>query len=186
MLPFRRSKAIWTRFFADNDSDTTVQPSWNWGGERMNLKIDGSNQPSTSAGSKVNTSNLHVDGKSQSQFSSTLKKQTSQNMEEMLKQMAQDIVKQGERLSDKVDIAELKAYKRMVSEFLEESIRGFSRFSRESFMDRRGRHRLYATVKKINESLEELTKEILNNEKDHLKILGRIEDIRGMVLDIIL
>ena len=53
-------------------------------------------------------------------------------------------------------------------------------------MDRRGRHRLYATVKKINESLEELTKEILNNEKDHLKILGRIEDIRGMVLDIIL
>ena len=97
--------------------------------------------------------------------------------------MAQDIVKQGERLSDKVDIAELKAYKRMVSEFLEESVRGFSRFSRESFMDRRGRHRLYATVKKINESMEELTKEILSNEKDHLKILGRIEDIRGMVLD---
>jgi len=152
----------------------------------MGLKIDGAGQHSTSAGSKVSTGNLHVDGRGQSQFSSTLKKQTSQNMDEMLKKMAQDIIKQGERLADKVDIAELKAYKRMVSEFLEESIRGFARFSRESFMDRRGRHRIYATVKKINESLEELTKEVLSSERDHLKILGRIEDIRGMILDIIL
>jgi hypothetical protein len=152
----------------------------------MGLKIDSSDRRSTSAGSKINTGNLQVDGKGQSQFSSTLKKQTSQNMDEELKKMAQDIIKQGERLADKVDIAELKAYKRMISEFLEESVRGFARFSRESFLDRRGRHRLYATVKKINESLEELTKEVLNNERDHLKILGRIEDIRGMILDIIL
>jgi uncharacterized protein YaaR (DUF327 family) len=152
----------------------------------MGLKIDGSGQHSTSAGSKVSSGSLHVDDKGQSQFSSTLKKQTSQNMDEILKKMAQDIIKQGERLGEKVDIAELKAYKRMVSEFLEESIRGFARFSKESFMDRRGRHRLYATVKKINESLEELTKEIISSEQDHLKIIGRIEDIRGMILDIIL
>lgn len=152
----------------------------------MGIKIDGSSQHSTGTGKKVGTGNLHVGSRDQSQFSSTLKKQTSQNMDEMLKQMAQDIIKQGERLGEKVDIAELKAYKRMVSEFLEESIRGFARFSRESFMDRRGRHRLYATVKRINESLEDLTKEMISNEQDHLKILGRIEDIRGMILDIIL
>jgi uncharacterized protein YaaR (DUF327 family) len=152
----------------------------------MGLKIDGSGQHSTSAGSKVSSGSLHVDGTGQNQFSSTLKKQASQNMDEMLKKMAQDIIKQGERLGEKVDIAELKAYKRMVSEFLEESIRGFARFSKESFMDRRGRHRLYATVKKINESLEELTKEVISSEQDHLKIIGRIEDIRGMILDIIL
>lgn len=152
----------------------------------MGLKIDGSGKHSTGTGNNISTGNLHVDSRGQSQFSSTLKKQTSQNLDEMLKKMAQDIIKQGERLGEKVDIAELKAYKRMVSEFLEESVRGFARFSRESFMDRRGRHRLYATVKKINESLEDLTKEIISNEQDHLKILGRIEDIRGMILDIIL
>jgi uncharacterized protein YaaR (DUF327 family) len=89
-------------------------------------------------------------------------------------------------LTEKVDIAELKAYKRLISEFLEESVRSFMNFSKESYMDRRGRHRLYATVKKVNESLEELTKEVLSSEKDHLKILGKIEDIRGLILDIIL
>lgn len=152
----------------------------------MGLKIDGSNQHSTGTTGKVSINSLQVDGKSQSHFSTTLKKQTSQNMDEALKQMAQDIIKQGERLGEKVDIAELKAYKRMVSEFLEESVRNFAHFSKESFMDRRGRHRLYATVKRINESLEELTKDVLSKEQDHLKIIGRIEDIRGMILDIIL
>jgi uncharacterized protein YaaR (DUF327 family) len=53
-------------------------------------------------------------------------------------------------------------------------------------MDRRGRHRIYTTVKKVNAKLEELTEEILKQEKDNLKIIGRIEDIRGLILDIIL
>ena len=53
-------------------------------------------------------------------------------------------------------------------------------------MDRRGRHRIYSTVKKINKNLEELTQEILKSEKDHLKILAKIEDIRGLILDIFL
>lgn len=152
----------------------------------MGLKIDGSNKHPSGTTGKVGSGNFQVEGKNQSHFSTMLKKQTSDNMDETLKRMAQEIISQGERLGEKVDIAELKAYKRMVSEFLEESVRNFARFSKESFMDRRGRHRLYATVKKINESLEELTREVLNKEQDHLKIIGRIEDIRGMILDILL
>lgn len=152
----------------------------------MALKIDDSNRRAEKLPGRVNNENPHVDGQNQSQFSSYLKKQSSQNLDEMLKKMAQDIIKQGERLSERVDIAELKAYKRMVSEFLDESVRGFAKFNKESFMDRRGRHRLYATVKKVNENLEELTKELLKSEKDHLKIIGKIEDIRGLILDILL
>lgn len=152
----------------------------------MGIKIDGSNQRSGSLASKVNTSHSQVEGKHSSHFSSHLNKQASHNLDEMLQQMAQDIIKQGERLGEKVDIADLKAYKRLISEFLDESVRGFAKFSRENFMDRRGRHRIYTSVKKINENLEELTEEVLKTEKDHLRILGRIEDIRGLILDIIL
>jgi uncharacterized protein YaaR (DUF327 family) len=155
-------------------------------GEGMGLKIDGSGQSSSGRMNKTVTGNIHVAGRNQSNFNSQLKKQTSQHLDETLKQMAQEIFKQGEQLSEKVDISQLKAYKRLISEFLNESVRGFAKFSRESFLDRRGRHRLYATVKKVNENLEELTKEILKKEQDHLKIVGRIEDIRGLILDIIL
>jgi uncharacterized protein YaaR (DUF327 family) len=63
---------------------------------------------------------------------------------------------------------------------------GSTRFSKESFLDRRGRHRVFATVKTINEKLEELTSQVLKSERDHIAILGRIEDIRGLVLDLVL
>jgi len=72
----------------------------------------------------------------------------------------------------------------MISEFLEEAVRGFAKFSKESYLDRRGRHRIFAIVKRINQNLEELTQEVLKKERDHLKILARIEDIRGLILDI--
>lgn len=152
----------------------------------MGLKIDNSGRRAENLSGMANSGNIHVDGRNQSQFSSHLKRQSADNLDEMLKKMAQDIIKQGERLSERIDIAELKVYKRMLSEFLDESVRGFAKFQKESFMDRRGRHRLYATVKRINENLEELTKELLKSEKDHLKIIGKIEDIRGLILDIIL
>jgi uncharacterized protein YaaR (DUF327 family) len=155
-------------------------------GVAMGMKIDGSNRRTGSLPGKVSTGGRKVSGKAPGQFNTYLKRQSSEGREEMLHKMAQDIFEQGKRLSEKVDIAELKAYKRLISEFLDEAIRSFMTFSKESYMDRRGRHRLYATVKKVNESLEELTKEVLSSEKDHLKILGRIEDIRGLILDIIL
>ena len=34
----------------------------------------------------------------------------------------------------------------------------------------------------MNEKLEELTREVLSSERDNLSILGRIEDIRGLIL----
>jgi uncharacterized protein YaaR (DUF327 family) len=155
-------------------------------GIAMGMKIDGSNRRTDGLPGRINTGGRKVEGKAPGQFNTYLKKQSSEDRDEMLRRKAQEIFRQGERLSEKVDIAELKAYKRLISEFLEEAIRSFMNFSKESYMDRRGRHRLYATVKKVNEKLEELTKEVLSSERDHLKILGRIEDIRGLILDIVL
>jgi len=100
--------------------------------------------------------------------------------------MAKDIEKQGEHLAQRIDISELKTYKRMVMEFLDEAVRGFGRFSKESFLDKRGRHRVFATVKTVNDTLEELTRELLKTEKDNLAIISKIEDIRGLILDLII
>ncbi len=152
----------------------------------MGMKIDGSSSRTGSVSGQLQAENKKIEEKGASQFHSQLRRQASGDQEEMMQRMAKEIVKQGERLTEKVDIAELKAYKRMISEFLEEAVQGFAKFSKENYMDRRGRHRLYATVKKVNKNLEELTEEVLNSERDHLKIAGKIEDIRGLILDIIL
>ena len=119
-------------------------------------------------------------------FGSHLRHSFDQSAEERLAKMALEVEAQGKRLANRVDIGELKAYKRLVAEFLEEAVTGFGKFSKESFLDRRGRHRVYATVKTINEKLEALTSEVLKAEKDNLAVAGRIEDIRGLVLDLLL
>lgn len=154
----------------------------------MGLKIDSGNSDKKPAGltARVSKQTDRVQGKNTAQFSSHLDRHFGQAQEEILKQMAKDIEKQGERLAEHVDISELKVYKKLVSEFLNEAVRSSTRFQKESFLDRRGRHRVYAIIKSINENLDKLTQEVLQAERNHLTILGRIEDIRGLILDLIL
>lgn len=153
----------------------------------MALKVDGSSgRKPQSIGGHMSRDLSKVNDKNGPQFSSQMDRHFSQNQDEELQKKALEIDKQGKHLSAHIDISELKTYKKLVMEFLDEAVRGSSRFSKESFLDRRGRHRVFATVKTINEKLEQLTKEVLKSEHDNLQILGRIEDIRGLVLDLIL
>jgi uncharacterized protein len=119
-------------------------------------------------------------------FQNQLKRVESDNFDQYIKDLASKIFDQGEKLGKKVDIRELKIYKSMISEFMDEAVNNSHKFSKESFLDRRGRYKVYATVKKVNSSLEQLTEQVLKDEKDHLGILKNIEDIRGLILDITL
>ena len=153
----------------------------------MALKIDGgSGRKPQSIGTRIERDLSKVQNKNGAQFGSQLDRQFSQNQDEELQKKAQQIEKQGKRLSEHIDISELKVYKKLVMEFLEEAVRGSGRFSKESFLDRRGRHRVFASVKTINEKMEQLTREVLSSERNNIEIIGRIEDIRGLILDLVL
>ena len=39
-------------------------------------------------------------------------------------------------------------------------------------------------VKQVNQALDELAEELMNEEQDHLAILSKIDEIRGLLLDI--
>lgn len=119
-------------------------------------------------------------------FSSSLKKMEFKNYEERVRVLADKIQSQGKKLEKKADIRDLKVYKQLISEFLDEAVSHSHSFSKKSFLDRRGRHRVYALINKINEELIELTKEVLKSEQDNLKILQKLDDIRGLILDLLL
>lgn len=119
-------------------------------------------------------------------FQSQLKRVESDNFEQRIQELAAKIVEQGEKLGKKVDIRELKTYKKLISEFLDEAVNNSLKFSKESFLDRRGRYKVFATVKKINANLEKLTEDVLKQEKDNIGILKNLDDIRGLIMDIAL
>lgn len=153
----------------------------------MALKIDGgSGRKPQNLTERVDRDIKKVNDTNGAQFSSHMDRQFSESQDEELKKKALEIEKKGKHLASHIDVSELKAYKRLVMEFMNEAVRGSSRFSKDSFLDRRGRHRVFSTIKIVNEKLEQLTKDVLNSEKDNLAILGRIEDIRGLILDLVL
>jgi uncharacterized protein YaaR (DUF327 family) len=59
------------------------------------------------------------------------------------------------------------------------------KFTRENFLDRKGRHRVYTMIKLVNKELDELAMELIKDEKDHIVILNKIDEIRGLLIDII-
>lgn len=105
-------------------------------------------------------------------------------LKEKLSGLMKDIEEQGKKIAEHMDIKDMKRYRTLVKEFMNEVTANSHAFSRENFLDRKGRHRVYGIVKEVDKSLDELAQELLKDEKDNLAILGKIDDIRGMLLDI--
>ena len=118
-----------------------------------------------------------------SSFGETLKKTEEQDLTSHLNRLMSDIEKQGENLAKSMDIKELKKYKKLISEFMNEVVNNSLKFSKQSSFDRRGRHKVYALVRKVNARIEELSREFLKEEKDNIKILESIGIIKGMLFD---
>lgn len=96
-----------------------------------------------------------------------------------------DITAQGNRLAEHMDIRDMKKYRGLIREFMNEVVYHSHKFSRENFLDRRGRHRVYGLIRLIDANLDELAQELVKDEKDHISILGKIGEIRGLLLDIL-
>ena len=106
------------------------------------------------------------------------------DLQEKLGNMMQEITEQGKKIAKHIDIRDMKKYRELVKGFLNEVVNRSHKFSRENFLDRRGRHRVYGIVKMVDENLDNLARELVKDEKDHLAIVGAIDDIRGLLLDI--
>ncbi|MCR4999298.1 MAG: YaaR family protein [Lachnospiraceae bacterium] len=107
-----------------------------------------------------------------------------EELQEKLTNLMSQIDEQGKKISEHMDIRDMKKYRSLVKEFVNEVVNRSHKFSRENFLDRRGRHRVYGMVKLVDKNLNELAEELVKEEKDHLNILGRVDEIRGLLLDI--
>jgi uncharacterized protein YaaR (DUF327 family) len=112
------------------------------------------------------------------------------NIEEMdlqniLSGMLEQITSQGKAIAKHMDIKDMRKYRELIKEFMNEIVNHSHKFSRENFLDRKGRHRVYAMIKLVDKNLDELAAELIKDEKDHLVILNKIDEIRGLLLDIL-
>lgn len=105
--------------------------------------------------------------------------------QEKVTALMNEISEQGKKLSKHTDVRDMRKYRQLIKEFINEVVYRSHEFSRENFLDRRGRHRVYGIVRLVDENLDKLAEELLKDEKDNLAILNLVGEIRGLLLDII-
>ena len=110
---------------------------------------------------------------------------TDADLQAKVDALLNDITAQGNRIAQHMDIRDMKKYRGLVKDFLNEVVYRSHKFSRENFLDRRGRHRVYGIIRLIDKNLNELASELVEDEKDHIAILDRIGEIKGLLLDIL-
>ncbi len=105
-------------------------------------------------------------------------------LQERLSTLMEQITAEGEKLYKRRDVKDMRHYRGLVKEFLNEIVTHSHSFTRENFLDRRGRHRVYGIIRLVDENLDELAQALMKDEKDNLEILDKIGEIRGLLLDI--
>jgi len=123
------------------------------------------------------------------QTDGTFKFMLASNIEEAelqgkLNALMEEITSEGQKLAKKRDVKDMRHYRGLVKSFLNEIVSRSHEFSRENFLDKRGRHRVYGIIRRVDETLDELAQALMSDEKDNIDILGKIGEIEGLLLDI--
>ena len=103
---------------------------------------------------------------------------------ERLNTMMGEITEQGEKIKKRRDIRDMKHYRALIKDFMNEVVNRSHKFSRENFLDKRGRHRVYGMIRLVDEKLDIIASELIKDEQDIMLIMGSIDEIRGLLLDI--
>lgn len=119
-------------------------------------------------------------------FARQLTDLTHQQLEQRAYEQLEEIRQQGERLAKRADMQELQKYRNMVSQMLDDVVSGAYSFQKSGRFDARGRHRMFAIVKKVNSRLDELARQMISEQKENLQLLDAVDDIRGLLVDLIM
>lgn len=145
----------------------------------MDIRIDPMQQVNQTSGTQKNQAPAE-------DFKFTLMSSIEEDgLEARLQVMMEEITMQGKKLGKHMDVRDMKHYRKLIKEFMNEIVNRSHKFSRENFLDRRGRHRVYGMIKRVDEVLDELAGELIKDEKDAIAILDKVDEIRGLLLDII-
>lgn len=145
----------------------------------MDIRIDPMQQVNQTSGTQKNQAPAE-------DFKFTLMRSIEEDgLAARLQVMMEEITMQGKKLGKHMDVRDMKHYRKLIKEFMNEIVNRSHKFSRENFLDRRGRHRVYGMIKRVDEVLDELAGELIKDEKDAIAILDKVDEIRGLLLDII-
>lgn len=102
------------------------------------------------------------------------------NLDELLEKLDQI----GARLAKNFSIYDLREYKETLRNFLKESFGHVYQLKCETGWSYQGKPKIFQCLQLIDQELEALSKSVLAEQKDRLKILDKLDQIRGLLVDL--
>ncbi|MGI6119607.1 MAG: YaaR family protein [Desulfosporosinus sp.] len=91
---------------------------------------------------------------------------------------------QGKKLSVTLSLRDLIDFRDMVKSFLRSTFGQSRQIQNETSWDSQGRPKLMARIAKIDYVLDELGKQLLDQQAKPLEVLTKIDEIRGLIIDL--
>jgi uncharacterized protein len=91
---------------------------------------------------------------------------------------------QGQKLTQSLSIRDLKTFRDMVKTFLRSTFGQSRKMQEDSSWDFQGRPKIMTRISKIDHALDELGKQVLNQQAKPLEVLTKIDEIRGLIVDL--
>ena len=145
----------------------------------VNMRTSNVTTSTSGDGKKIHKSNAGA-------FSDTFGGYARENEREQLEKKLGEISEKGKFVRDRMDIRDLMEYKKLITEFLERTVKFSHKYSKETKFGRDGSYKVIGMVNKVNEELEALTQELMIQEKDKLKIVEKISGIQGLLVDMLM
>lgn len=117
-------------------------------------------------------------------FLDKLKDLNSEQVRDELDALLQKIDDQGRVLQNTMSLRDLLSYKGLVKDFMGVVVgRGYT-LKEEFGWNQRGQSKSYQLLKKVDEKLEALTETFFDKESEQVTLLGKMGEIRGLLVDL--
>lgn len=117
-------------------------------------------------------------------FAEALKDSDANRRREICNNLLQQIDELSAELKKAPTPSGVKRYRKLVQAFMKETLNQSYTLDQRTHWDRSGNRKVFTTVKKINESLEAMADEILHKEKGQIDLVAKLDEIRGLLLDL--
>lgn len=122
--------------------------------------------------------------KSLAKFQSALLVKRRENLREELDDLIVQIDNQAKELEKSMTFEELGMYKELVRKFISIAVSELYEVEEKLSISPAGKRKSMLIVKKIDTELEKLTSDFLSRQVNMLSFMGRLDEIRGLLMDL--
>ncbi len=117
-------------------------------------------------------------------FKAKLSEIKEDEIKDRLDRLMEIVDEQGKKLKKSLDKKDLLEYKKRVKDFLRLIQNEFAEAKQSFSWDNSGNLKTYTIIEKVDQSLDQLHDLFLKEQKDVLEVVKKIDEIRGLLIDL--